>query len=57
MVGYYHSHPNGHPLPSASYCAHTGDGRVWAIVAGDAVRFYRNVGGGFEPLPTRVEPR
>lgn len=56
VVGYYHSHPNGHPLPSANDCEHAGDGRVWAIVAGGAVQFYRDVGGRFEPLPTRVEP-
>lgn len=56
VLGYYHSHPNGHPLPSATDCEHTGDGRVWAIVAGGKVRFYRDAGGKFEPLPTRVEP-
>lgn len=55
VVGYYHSHPDGHPLPSATDCEHTGDGRVWAIVAGGTVRFFRDVGGAFEPLPTRVE--
>ena len=59
LVGYYHSHPQGHPLPSATDCAHaSGDGRVWAIVAGGEVGFWRDgnngAGGGFEPLFYRV---
>lgn len=57
VLGYYHSHPNGHPLPSAADCEHTGDGRVWAIVAAGKVHFYQDRGGCFEALPTRVLPR
>lgn len=55
LLGYYHSHPNGHPLPSATDCDHaSGDRRIWAIVASGEVRFFRDGDHGFEPLPTRV---
>lgn len=51
IVGYYHSHPNDHPLPSATDCEHaSGDGRAWAIVAGGEVRFWRDGDQGFEAL-------
>lgn len=51
LLGYYHSHPAGHPLPSATDCAHaSGDGRAWAIVAGGEVTFWRDTAGGFEAL-------
>lgn len=55
LIGYYHSHPGGHPIPSATDCEHaSGDGRVWAIVADGTVRFFRDGESGFLPLPTRV---
>lgn len=54
LIGYYHSHPTGHPLPSATDCEHSGDGRIWAIAAGGVVHWYRDVGGSFETLPTRL---
>jgi len=55
LVGYYHSHPNDHPLPSATDCEHaSGDGRAWAIVAGGEVTFWRDGCAGFEPLSYRV---
>lgn len=51
LLGYYHSHPAGHPLPSATDCDHaSGDGRAWAIIAGGEVRFYRDGPAGFEPI-------
>lgn len=51
LLGYYHSHPAGHPLPSATDCDHaSGDGRAWAIIAGGEVCFYRDGPGGFEPI-------
>lgn len=51
LIGYYHSHPSGHPVPSATDCEHsTGDMRVWAIVAGGEVAFWRDSGNGFAPL-------
>jgi proteasome lid subunit RPN8/RPN11 len=51
LIGYYHSHPAGHPRPSATDCAHaSGDGRVWAIVASAVVTFWRDGEMGFEAL-------
>jgi proteasome lid subunit RPN8/RPN11 len=53
IVGYWHSHPVGPPVPSATDQAHaSGDGRVWAIVAGDAVGWFRDTPGGFVALHT-----
>jgi proteasome lid subunit RPN8/RPN11 len=55
LLGYYHSHPNGRAEPSASdAAAASGDGRVWAIVAGGAVTWWRDGALGFEALPTRL---
>jgi desampylase len=55
LIGYYHSHPEGHPLPSATDCEHaSGDGRVWAIVAGGKVTFWRDGKDGFEPIAHRL---
>jgi proteasome lid subunit RPN8/RPN11 len=55
VLGYYHSHPVGEPVPSATdrACA-AGDGRVWAIIAsgiaGHDVRFWRDDDRGFAAL-------
>lgn len=55
ISGYFHSHPNGHPLPSATDCAHAGgDNRVWAIVANGAIGWFRDTPHGFTPLSSRV---
>lgn len=59
VIGYYHSHPTGHPVPSATDCEHSGgDGSVWAIVAPDSgaggVAFWRDGASGFEPLSYEV---
>ncbi len=52
LVGYYHSHPRGHPVPSATDCAHaSGDERIWAIIAGGEVTFWRDGPQGFAALP------
>jgi desampylase len=56
VLGYYHSHPCGPPDPSATDRASaSGDGRVWAIIAGEQVRFWQDGGstgnGGFVALP------
>lgn len=57
LVGYYHSHPTGHPVPSATDCEHAGgDGRVWAIIAGGQVALWRDAPGGFEALEWRCSP-
>ncbi|MET0589376.1 MAG: M67 family metallopeptidase [Novosphingobium sp.] len=55
VLGYYHSHPAGHPVPSATDCAHScGDNRVWAIIAGGEVRFWRDTANGFAALSYSV---
>ncbi|MEO5586626.1 MAG: M67 family metallopeptidase [Novosphingobium sp.] len=59
VIGYYHSHPSGHPVPSATDCEHAGgDGSVWAIVApgpsGPDVAFWRDGARGFEALSYEV---
>lgn len=48
VLGYYHSHPQGPPAPSATdITMASGDGRVWAIVGQDAVRWWRDTANGF----------
>ncbi|KQM18732.1 Mov34/MPN/PAD-1 family protein [Novosphingobium sp. Leaf2] len=55
VLGYYHSHPKGHPVPSATDCEHsTGDSRVWAIIADGEVAFWRDSANGFALLDFRV---
>ncbi len=55
LIGYYHSHPEGHPVPSATDCAHaSGDSRIWAIVAGGVVAFWRDGANGFVALSHAV---
>ncbi|MDE2303840.1 MAG: M67 family metallopeptidase [Sphingomonadales bacterium] len=51
LLGYYHSHPRGDPRPSAEDRRNaSGDGRIWAIIATGAVRFYRDADSGFVAL-------
>lgn len=52
VIGYYHSHPSGPPEPSATdrACA-ARDGRIWAIIAGEDVRFWADGEQGFAALP------
>lgn len=52
VIGYYHSHPHGPAAPSATdrACA-SGDGKVWAILAGNDARFWRDGEQGFAALP------
>jgi len=55
VLGYFHSHPEGHPVPSATDCVHaSGDNRAWAIVAAQEVRFWRDGDTGFEALSYTV---
>lgn len=55
VVGYYHSHPQGQPHPSATdqAMAHR-DASVWAIVVEAGVTFWRDGQQGFEALSYRV---
>ncbi len=51
VLGYYHSHPHGRAEPSATDRAHaSGDGRIWAIVAGEEIAFWRDGPQGFISL-------
>ena len=51
IVGYFHSHPRGPAQPSATDRASAaGDGRVWAIIAGDDIAFWRDGEEGFTAL-------
>lgn len=53
LLGYWHSHPSGAAAPSATDRAHAGrDGRVWAIVAGGEVGWWRDTADGFVALST-----
>ena len=55
VVGYFHSHPQGPPVPSATDRASaSGDGRVWAIVSGEEVRFWQDGKQGFVALSFAV---
>lgn len=54
LAGYYHSHPQGRPEPSATDRAMAyPDGMVWAIVGEGQVTFWHAGGDGLEPLPYR----
>lgn len=51
VLGYYHSHPNGRAEPSPEdRMQASGDGRVWAIIAGGEVTWWRDWPDRFEPL-------
>lgn len=51
LAGYYHSHPNGRAEPSAADREGAGgDGRVWLIVAGEAITGWRATPNGFEEV-------
>lgn len=56
VVGHYHSHPSGVPIPSPRDAAQAmGDGALWLILGGGAARAWRSVEiGAFveEPLAT-----
>ncbi|WP_379547924.1 Mov34/MPN/PAD-1 family protein [Qipengyuania sp. DSG2-2] len=56
VLGYYHSHPSGPPEPSATdRRSASGDGRIWAIIAGEEVRFWRDMPGRFEALSYSIQ--
>ena len=51
LIGYYHSHPQGSAQPSAMDQAMAqGDGKVWAIIGGGEITFWRDEPGGFRQL-------
>ena len=54
LAGYYHSHPNGRIGPSLRDRAQaSSDGRLWAIVAGDEVTWWRDGEAGFAEVQAR----
>lgn len=58
VIGYWHSHPAGVAAPSdVDRASASHDGRVWAIVAGEAVTFWRDGESGFEALSYAPHPR
>jgi proteasome lid subunit RPN8/RPN11 len=55
LAGYWHSHPSGDAEPSATDAAMAeGDGKLWVIVAGDAVAAWRSEPEGF--VAVAIEP-
>lgn len=55
VIGYYHSHPRGPAQPSPTDRASaSGDGKVWAILAGEDIRFWRDGEQGFAALPFTI---
>jgi len=58
VIGYFHSHPKGEAMPSATDRAlSAGDGAIWAIAAGDDVRFWKDGEEGFSEHPfSLLEP-
>jgi proteasome lid subunit RPN8/RPN11 len=44
VIGHYHSHPSGLPVPSPRDAAQAmGDGAVWVIIGGSVARAWRSV--------------
>ena len=59
VIGYWHSHPSGDATPSATDAAMAAaDGKLWVIVAGDAVTAWRagasGLHGRFEDVEIEV---
>lgn len=52
VVGFYHSHPRGEPVPSKTDQAMAPrDGKVWLIAGVRAIACWRDDQAGFSPLP------
>ena len=44
VIGHYHSHPSGRPIPSPRDAAQAmGDGALWLILGGGVARLWRSV--------------
>ncbi|GAA0301004.1 hypothetical protein GCM10009087_08480 [Sphingomonas oligophenolica] len=56
VIGHYHSHPSGEPVPSARDAAQAmGDGALWLILTSDEGRLWRSVEvGRFEEVGLEV---
>jgi proteasome lid subunit RPN8/RPN11 len=58
VVGHYHSHPSGLPVPSPRDAAQAmGDGAIWVILGGGVARAWRSVevGAFVEEVIERIE--
>lgn len=56
VIGYWHSHPSGDATPSVTDAAMAAaDGKIWVIVAGDAVTAWRAGEIGLHGRFERVE--
>lgn len=62
VLGHYHSHPGGSPVPSPRDAADAAaDGALWLIVGAREARLWRAVANGrvegrFDPVPCRPLP-
>lgn len=60
LLGHYHSHPSGAPIPSpCDATAASADGRLWLILGSHGGSLWRAVAGGahfsrFDPAPWRL---
>ncbi|MDJ0643814.1 MAG: M67 family metallopeptidase [Erythrobacter sp.] len=58
VIGYYHSHPLGNGLPSDTDRASSArDGKVWAIIGYDGLRFWVDAPDGFRALSYAIAGR
>lgn len=56
VIGYWHSHPSGDATPSATDAAMAAaDGKIWVIVAGEALSAWRAGASGLHGRFERVE--
>lgn len=57
LIGYWHSHPSGDARPSATDAAMAApDGKLWLILAGDAMTLWRAGAAGLEAVELEVSP-
>ncbi len=57
LLGYWHSHPGGNAMPSATDAAMAApDGKLWLIVAGDAIGAWRSLDTGFDRVELVSSP-
>ncbi len=55
IAGYYHSHPNGLAQPSATdRDSSASDGKIWAIIGGSSITFWRDDAECFTALSYSV---
>ncbi len=58
VLGYYHSHPEGEPVPSETdRASRSGDRRIWAIISKQGVMFWQDDPEGFHALSYEVLDR